>query len=150
MTGLLNRRGLFDTLDALIQTKEEFYLCYLDLNKFKFINDTYGHNVGDTVLRFFTNEVQRLTLSMPNTFARMGGDEFIIIFKGNLSEEEITDTFAAIHTSLQSAKIVSDEQFKISFSIGMAQYPRDGKTVDDLINHADKNMYIHKQSGRAE
>ncbi len=150
LTGLLNRRGLFDTLDALIQTKEEFYLCYLDLNKFKFINDTYGHNVGDTVLRFFTNEVQRLTLSMPNTFARMGGDEFIIIFKGNLSEEEITDTFAAIHTSLQSAKIVSDEQFKISFSIGMAQYPRDGKTVDDLINHADKNMYIHKQSGRAE
>ncbi len=148
LTGLLNRRGLFDTLDALIQTNKKFYLCYLDLNKFKFINDTYGHTIGDNVLRFFTNEVQRLTQSMPNTFARMGGDEFIIVFKNDISEEEITNAFSVIHTSLQTAKIVSDDQFKISFSIGMAQYPRDGKTVDDLINHADKNMYMHKQAGR--
>ena len=148
LTGLLNRRGLFDTLDALIQTNKKFYLCYLDLNKFKFINDTYGHTIGDNVLRFFTNEVQRLTQSMPNTFARMGGDEFIIVFKDDISEEEITNAFSVIHTSLQTAKIVSDDQFKISFSIGMAQYPRDGKTVDDLINHADKNMYMHKQAGR--
>ncbi len=150
LTGLLNRRGLFDTLDALIQTNKKFYLCYLDLNKFKFINDTYGHTIGDNVLRFFTNEVQRLTQSMPNTFARMGGDEFIIVFKNDISEEEITNAFSVIHTSLQTAKIVSDDQFKISFSIGMAQYPRDGKAVDDLINHADKNMYMHKQSGRAD
>lgn len=148
LTGLLNRRGLFDTLDALIQTNKKFYLCYLDLNKFKFINDTYGHTIGDNVLRFFTNEVQRLTQSMPNTFARMGGDEFIIVFKDDISEEEITNAFSVIHTSLQTAKIVSNDQFKISFSIGMAQYPRDGKTVDDLINHADKNMYMHKQAGR--
>ncbi len=148
LTGLLNRRGLFDTLDALIQTNKKFYLCYLDLNKFKFINDTYGHTIGDNVLRFFTNEVQRLTQSMPNTFARMGGDEFIIVFKNDISEEEITNAFSVIHTSLQTAKIVSDDQFQISFSIGMAQYPRDGKTVDDLINHADKNMYMHKQAGR--
>ncbi len=148
LTGLLNRRGLFDTLDALIQTNKKFYLCYLDLNKFKFINDTYGHTIGDNVLRFFTNEVQRLTQSMPNTFARMGGDEFIIVFKNDISEEEITNAFSVIHTSLQTAKIVSDDQFKISFSIGMAQYPRDGKAVDDLINHADKNMYMHKQAGR--
>lgn len=148
LTGLLNRRGLFEALDTAILEKEPFYLCYLDLNKFKHINDTYGHNVGDNILRFFTSEVQRLTQSIPNTFARMGGDEFIIVFKDDISEEEITNAFSVIHTSLQTAKIVSDDQFKISFSIGMAQYPRDGKTVDDLINHADKNMYMHKQAGR--
>lgn len=146
LTGLLNRRGLFETLASFIQDGETFHLCYLDLNKFKFINDTYGHTVGDRVLRFFSEEVQRGIHSIPNIFSRIGGDEFIVLIRGKASDTEIEGIFDKINDSLQSVKIVDDDEFKISFSMGMASYPRDGKNIDEIINNADKNMYKDKQT----
>ena len=146
LTGLLNRRGLFETLTALMQKDEPFSLCYLDLNKFKFINDTYGHSTGDNVLLFFSQEIQRYLRAVPNTFARIGGDEFVILFHNETTEEEIAKFFEKIHHSLQSATIVNNNDFLISFSTGTACYPRDGKDIDTLINHADKNMYKDKQN----
>ena len=146
LTGLLNRRGLFETLTALMQKDEPFSLCYLDLNKFKFINDTYGHSTGDNVLLFFSQEIQRHLRAVPNTFARIGGDEFVILFHNETTEEELAKFFEKIHHSLQSATIVNNNDFLISFSTGTACYPRDGKDIDTLINHADKNMYKEKQN----
>ncbi len=132
LTGLLNRRGLFETLTALMQKDEPFSLCYLDLNKFKFINDTYGHSTGDNVLLFFAQEIQRYLRA--------------VLFHNETTEEEIAKFFEKIHHSLQSATIVNNNGFLISFSTGTACYPRDGKDIDTLINHADKNMYKDKQN----
>ncbi len=133
-------------MTALMQKDEPFSLCYLDLNKFKFINDTYGHSTGDNVLLFFSQEIQRYLRAVPNTFARIGGDEFVILFHNETTEEELAKFFEKIHHSLQSATIVNNNDFLISFSTGTACYPRDGKDIDTLINHADKNMYKDKQN----
>lgn len=145
LTGLLNRRGFFETLASFIDANKPFYLCYLDLNNFKFINDTYGHNIGDTVLLRFSEELQKNLQGIPNSFGRIGGDEFIVLLQSDISEEQIAKLFEKIQTSLHSIKLVRDDDFRISFSIGIATYPSDGKDSDALINTADKKMYSDKE-----
>ncbi len=145
LTGLLNRRGLFETLNRLIQEEKTFSLCYLDLNQFKFINDTYGHNAGDRVLCFFSEHVERGMQGIPHTFSRIGGDEFIVLVEGKNSDADIAKVFKTILDAMQNEKIV-DDGFRVSFSMGMACCPRDGRDIDRLINHADKNMYVNKRA----
>lgn len=148
LTGLLNRRGFFDALASLVQAGKPFYLCYLDLNNFKFINDTYGHNIGDNVLFHFAEVIQNNLQDIPNTVGRIGGDEFIVLLQSDMPEDEVAKLFGQLQTLLQSIKLVNDDKFRISFSIGTAYYPRDGKDGDELINTADKKMYSDKERKR--
>lgn len=145
LTGLLNRRGLFEALAAAIKKNKPFYLCFFDLNEFKFINDTYGHTVGDTVLLCFSEEIHRNTQNISHTFGRIGGDEFILLLYGETTKEEIEQHLADIQTSLQSTKLVNDNNFQISFSYGIVSYPQDGNDIDELIHIADKKMYTDKE-----
>lgn len=149
LTGLLNRRGFFETLAAFIKADKPFSLCYMDLNNFKFINDTYGHNIGDTVLIRFAEELQKNLQGIPNFFGRIGGDEFIVLLQSDISDEETAKLFEKIQTSLLSVKIAKDDDFRISFSIGIARYPDDGKDSDALIAIADKKMYTDKEHKKA-
>lgn len=145
LTGLLNRRGLFEKLAELIKGSGSFCLYYLDLNEFKFFNDTYGHNVGDRVLQVFTEEVQS-HMNFRHVFARVGGDEFIIIVQGPECEEKTEKFFSDIRAALRSRAVVDGDDIRISFSVGKAVYPRDGKNVDALIAHADGGMYKEKRA----
>lgn len=145
LTGLLNRRGLFEELASLIKRDKPFSLCFFDLNNFKFINDTYGHNIGDNVLIYFAKEIQRNLKDIPHTLGRIGGDEFIVLLHNEISEEEITKIFGNSKNSISIAKLIKADEFIISFSTGTACYPRDGQDSDTLVNNADKKMYKDKE-----
>lgn len=143
LTGLLNRKGLFDALESLIRRGDEFTLAYIDLNYFKQINDSHGHNVGDLTLQEFTRRV-RNRLTSAHLFARVGGDEFILVDKGEqVCATDIRDVIAPEFR--QPFSLAGCPDFHLSFSCGSAVYPRDGQSIDDLVACADKRMYVDKR-----
>lgn len=150
LTGILNRRGLFERLPGLISVGKSFSLYYLDLNKFKAFNDTYGHAVGDRILQLFAACVRK-RMDFPHFFARIGGDEFILIAYGEENEEKADRLFKGIRVALQDQAVEGAGDVRISFSMGKAVYPRDGSNTDELIAHADADMYLEKRgrSGRS-
>lgn len=147
LTGILNRRGAFQALESLLGiTDKKFVLCYMDLNKFKMINDSFGHNIGDQVLRYFTSTFEQY-INKNHIFARMGGDEFVLIFKDTDSEVEVDLFFNHIYKEFEKELVLNKKQsLYVTFSIGKAVYPRDGVTIDELIAVADNAMYQQKQS----
>lgn len=145
LTGALNRRGIFRALERLMaQHGSQFVLCYLDLNKFKHVNDTYGHAFGDFMLRQFAEAVDS-RLSQEHLCARIGGDEFVVILPGTTDSEAVKEELGRIRQnmiiSMPGGKAGNIE---VSFSLGCAAYPRDGCSVDELIARADEAMYREK------
>lgn len=147
LTGTLNRRGVFQALEALLaEPQAHFTLCYIDLNQFKSINDTYGHNTGDQMLRQFAAVFMR-RIQENHIFARIGGDEFIFICKE--AEEAVDAFFAQVRADLRQAVVeVPGGALTIAFSMGKASYPADGKTIDALIASADSEMYREKMRAK--
>lgn len=153
LTGLPNRR-LFNTrlkeaIARAERNEETFALLFIDVDNFKRINDTLGHKVGDEVLLHFTETVREMTREN-DTFARMSGDEFVLILDG------VDDGADAQHFSQRIIDAVShpyrtDEgDLLLSASIGVALYPGDGNTPENLVRNADMAMYRAKQSGKAQ
>lgn len=142
LTGVLNRRGLFIEMDALLMNKgAKFILCYMDLNRFKNINDEFGHSMGDRVLQQFAF-VLKQHINQQHIFGRIGGDEFILIFKDSDNLEEADRFLLDVSEELANLDMLAQTQdIKISFSIGMAVFPADADTIDGLIEHADHAMY---------
>lgn len=145
LTGILNRRGMFHILNEIITRKDcEFLLCYMDLDRFKEINDTFGHNVGDKVLQSFTYEVQK-QMKEQHIFARIGGDEFVFVFKDTTNKTEAVQFFQKVKQELRSTAVVAHtKDLPINFSVGVAVFPIDGESIDDLIGFADNEMYKEK------
>lgn len=127
--------------------KRLFSILLIDLDRFKSFNDKYGHVYGDEALKYFSSSM-RLSMGGMGFFTiRYGGDEFIIVFPGKGSAE-------AYHLSKQlevnikaRPLLLKGRLFKMSFSGGVAAYPEDGETIEDLINNADKAMYFSKRHG---
>jgi len=147
LTKVPNRYLLLDRLSHLITQSErndyKFALLFIDIDKFKLINDTKGHIFGDQVLK---EVASRLNGSIRNsdTLARFGGDEFIILLE-NISNKSDASTLAeTLITTLKTEFIVEDEKVDLSCSIGVAIFPDDGNTTDSLITTADKAMYQTK------
>ncbi len=151
VTGLPNRELLKSTLATKIEeAKAEGKLCavtFFDLDKFKDVNDTYGHAAGDKLLQMIANRV-RAVLKKEDFIARIGGDEFILI-QGGLSRNGVQTT---IYATINRILTIVHEPFNIdgkiahiSTSIGTAIYGIDGESVDDLIRHADMAMYEAKK-----
>lgn len=145
LTGILNRRGMFHILNEIITKKDcEFLLCYMDLDRFKEINDTFGHNVGDKVLQSFTHEVQK-QMKEQHIFARIGGDEFVFVFKDTTDKTDAVQFFQKVKQELCSTAVVAHtKELPIHFSVGVAVFPIDGESIDDLIGFADNEMYKEK------
>ncbi|MGH1485375.1 MAG: putative bifunctional diguanylate cyclase/phosphodiesterase [Cellvibrionaceae bacterium] len=148
LTGLLNRRGLDKKLKELEEIEQPFMLCYIDLDGFKLINDSFGHGTGDHVLQ---SVAERLLTSLPaNSFAcRFGGDEFVVglVLDQQMIDEEL---FAGSLVSTLS-DIYYDELSRpmaLSASIGVIQYPTDVDNIMDVVLCADAAMYEAKQSGK--
>lgn len=150
LTGALNRRGMLAALTDLLKTEScKLILCYIDLNKFKFFNDKFGHGVGDKILQKFAETFVK-NIGKKHLFARMGGDEFVLVFEDTDSETEIQTFFDLIKHEMN--RICVDERMNgitITFSVGKALYPSQCKNLDDLLSCADRDMYMNK-TGKAE
>lgn len=146
LTGVLNRRGLFRILENRIREDgRPFILCYIDLDKFKETNDLFGHGAGDGVLEHFVKVLQS-HIRDKGLIARIGGDEFIVIFENTDRRAEAEEVFRKIDQELKEPVYVGGKnQVQISYSVGTAVYPSDGKTVAELMASADQAMYSIKR-----
>ena len=151
LTGVPNRLLLGDRLRlALVQTTRARTLmavCYLDLDDFKPINDTWGHEVGDRLLVEMAGRLQRC-LRGGDTVARLGGDEFVLLLLGLERVEECESALQRVLQAVAAPVVVDDQVLMVSASIGVAVYPFDSDEPDALLRNADHAMYQAKQAGR--
>ncbi|MGR6834284.1 sensor domain-containing diguanylate cyclase [Aliivibrio wodanis] len=145
LTNLPNRRQLLNIIETNIKNTPliSFFLVYIDLNNFKPINDTYGHAIGDKVLIEFGRRAQAL-MHNRNFCARIGGDEFVLFFTPSNELPNIEQLINHINKEINHPFHIHDLYLPLSASLGIAQYPKDGKSSDTLLHFADKNMYSNK------
>lgn len=152
LTQLPNRRLFHDRLEQEIKrAQRELYLIalfFIDLDRFKEVNDTLGHEVGDQLLVEAAARI-RLCVRDYDTVARLGGDEFTVVLSELHNISDIGRIAQDIIDKLSEPFILSDREVYISASIGIAIYPDDASSVDDLIKHADQTMYVAKSDGRS-
>lgn len=150
LTGLLNRAAFLQCLDKSLDTdhtsRPKFALLFLDLDRFKEINDRYGHSIGDKILRLVGKRLQRSVRSS-DLICRYGGDEFLIMLK-NISPCNVKTFTAKIDKQFQAPFIVNDEAISLGVSIGVSFCPHEHKSVTDLIEQADREMYNSKRASR--
>jgi len=151
LTGLANRTLLKDRMLKSVQiakrNKGQLAVLFLDLDHFKLINDTLGHNVGDDLL-IHISSILKSHIRTSDTLSRLGGDEFVILLPSisNISDVEI---FAKkIQQSLEIKHRIASHELYITSSIGVAVFPNNGDTCDELIRNADTAMYEAKNDGR--
>lgn len=145
LTKLYSRSYSLDLVSRLIKENTEFSIFYIDLNKFKVVNDLYGHDVGDVVLKEVSKRLK--SLEKENLlFARLGGDEFIGVYQ-SVDDNKINELGQKIDKVLEEHILVSESEFTISASLGVARYPYDSDNVDDLIKLSDMAMYKSKKAG---
>ena len=151
LTGLPNRRYFFQKLDELIEASAEadtrFALAIFDLDRFKPINDTYGHNIGDRVLAETGRRLAAFA-SADVTIARLGGDEFGLLVRSPGSPAEIIAFCDEICVALQKPIRVGEIQVVTGCSGGLAKYPRAGRDADTLFDRADYALYHAKEHCR--
>lgn len=150
LTGLANRKMFLERLEQEIDSvtdDEEVNILFFDLDGFKHINDTLGHESGDHLLRIVSNRAGGL-ISDKDTLARLGGDEFIIILRHAKGSTRSTDVAHALLTLVSDTCIISGQKTKISASLGIAKFPQDGVTTDELVRNADAAMYAAKGAGK--
>ncbi|MEG3861248.1 EAL domain-containing protein [Microcoleus sp. herbarium12] len=151
LTGLPNRILFNDRLQAsLIQAKKTqkmLAVLFLDLDRFKKINDTLGHAAGDRLLEGFAGRISD-TLRSTDTVARWGGDEFTVLLPEVNALEDALKTAQRILDNLKPAFKLEEQQFHISSSIGIAVYPNDGEDAETLVKNADAALYCAKERGR--
>jgi diguanylate cyclase (GGDEF)-like protein/PAS domain S-box-containing protein len=148
LTGICNRRKSMEELDNELQRslryERPFSVLMVDLDRFKIINDRFGHSAGDVVLQRFVQTVQPI-LRSTDTFGRWGGEEFIIV----LSETDRNGALRMaerVRKAVSTSELISGEQ--VSVSIGIASLPEGPKNRDELVNAADAALYRAKESGR--
>jgi diguanylate cyclase (GGDEF)-like protein/PAS domain S-box-containing protein len=151
LTGIPNRTLLSDRMkQAIARTAREqnmMAVCYLDLDEFKPINDTLGHEAGDHVLIEIVQRIQS-AIRGGDTVARLGGDEFVILLLGQERGEECSATLSRLLTVIAEPINIMGKSLCLSASIGVSIYPLDDEDSDTLLRHADQAMYVAKQSGK--
>jgi len=150
LTGLPNRILLKDRFNVAIAQAQRVHkklaVIFLDLDRFKDVNDTLGHNAGDRLLFAGGNRLTEL-LRKTDTVARIGGDEFLLLLPDIDRVEDATTIAQRVLDRVRDSFIVNGHEISITASIGIAIYPDDGNDVNTLVNRADKAMYNSKQKG---
>ena len=152
LTGLPNRRLLEDRMAQAIKTagrtRQIVAVLFLDLDYFKIVNDTYGHPVGDQLLRLVATRLKGL-LRAEDTVARIGGDEFVILLSNLTSDLQAITMAEKVVKVLTEPFQLSGKSLNIGVSVGVALYPEHDTNEKNLIRHADNAMYAAKRQGRS-
>ena len=151
LTGLPNRTLLNDRLEMGIaqanRSGTSLAVCFMDLDGFKAVNDTFGHGAGDLLLVEVSRRLMKISRAT-DTVGRIGGDEFLLIFSEIAKPEECHELLKRIVDAMSEPFLINAIPVKIAASIGVALYPDDVTDGTLLLRHADQAMYIAKQSGR--
>ena len=151
LTGLPNRILFLDRLHQALATwrrqHDRFAVMFLDLDKFKTINDTYGHQAGDIVLREVATRL-RACVRRVDTISRLGGDEFVVLLADIKGADQAAHVAGAVTQAIARPIDIGGQALSLSTSIGVALCPDDGDEVETLLHHADIAMYHAKQDGR--
>lgn len=151
LTGLPNRNLLLDRLDQAIAAAQRnrtcFALVYIDVDRFKNINDRFGHEVGDDVLRAVAARL-RGALRESDTLGRLGGDEFVSIIDKTGDSEALSWVAGKLVAACTQLRFFDGSHCAVTVSVGVSVYPRDGQTAQALLKAADGAMYQAKTAGR--
>ncbi len=148
LTGLPNRAFFNDRLAMALHFAERhnhrLFLAMFDLNKFKHINDTFGHAMGDELLKMLALRVTS-TFRKTDTIARIGGDEFVLLLSELSGEFNKEDVCCKLSRLIEEPFVCKGKMLYVGTSIGTAVYPENGKTSDELLRYADDQMYMAKK-----
>jgi diguanylate cyclase (GGDEF)-like protein len=153
LTGVSNRRGFYEYLESILAQRRrrrsgQLVLFFVDLDHFKELNDAYGHQVGDEILRVIAERLSE-TARPSDQVARLGGDEFILVMNGLPENAEIlTEIAGRILSSLRAPIVALGTTVNLTASVGITVAPEHVTSADQLVNSADRAMYMAKHAGR--
>ena len=146
LTGLANRRAFETALQEKIDWREQFCVLFVDLNKFKAVNDTYGHKAGDAVLIETAKRLKKVFRRRSDIVARLGGDEFVILSKGHMGEEKNEFIEHRLREAFADSFVYKGQPLKISPSFGLVEVTKKSKNAETVLQQADKAMYRAKNT----
>lgn len=164
LTDLPNRRLFIEQLETAIvsanRRRSRFTLMFLDLDRFKYVNDTYGHHIGDELLRQASTRIKQCvresdfvakvtTRADDNRVARLAGDEFTVLLDNVDRVDEVAEIAGRLNQAFSQPFVISGTPLYVTVSIGITVFPNDGHNVQTLLQHADVAMYHAKESGRS-
>lgn len=149
LTGIATRQNIFNQIskaaDEFKLSNVPFALIIFDIDRFKSVNDRYGHIIGDTAITLVA-KIAANCLSQNDSIGRLGGDEFIIFSKGIHTTTDAEFLIRRIQNALKTPLVIGDHLIQIDISIGISFFPSDSQLVDELYEQADKAMYLAKKS----
>ncbi|TEW43555.1 bifunctional diguanylate cyclase/phosphodiesterase [Psychromonas algicola] len=144
LTGCYNRSVLPHLTDKLIKSQKNFSLLYIDLDNFKNINDSFGHEYGDLLLQEVSTRIQSNLAPLSGELIRYSGDEFILLLETN-DKQTIQSFTIRLLTELAKFHSIENNSFSVTGSIGITRYPNDSRSLDTLISYAENSMAIAKK-----
>jgi diguanylate cyclase (GGDEF)-like protein len=147
LTGIANRVLFVERLNHAVTERQPFAVCVFDLDRFKIINDSLGHGAGDALLKHVSERLLSIVRAS-DIVARAGGDEFLLLLRNLSSAEEIEALIARWMSALSQPYMLTGLELHVSPSIGIARFPIDGTSAEELLARADEAMYFAKRSGR--
>lgn len=151
LTGLANRTALHEQLQTILaggsDQIEGGALLFIDVDNFKVVNDTLGHSYGDALLIEIAKQLRNLC-GTSQFIARMGGDEFVVLFKQLQTQREVCDYVKTLKDFFSTSVIIEEKKTHVTCSIGITYFPSDGVTADTLLQNADLAMYKAKSNGK--
>lgn len=143
LTGLMNRYSFSETVTDVLSSHKYCAVLLMDLNKFKVINDTLGHHVGDELLKLVAERLKKV-LRAHDYIARLGGDEFAVLLTQYETSDNLLAVLRRLHKAFELPFALEEQQVEVGCSIGVAMYPSHGTNAVDLVKRADVAMYISK------
>jgi diguanylate cyclase (GGDEF)-like protein len=151
LTGLINRSYLKEELEILInlanRNNKKLAVVFIDIDNFKYINDTFGHDVGDILLVKVSKRLKN-SVRKSDVVSRIGGDEFILVLNNIDQIIDINKVLDKLKNTLTKPIYIKDLKLQITFSAGISIYPNDAKNIEDLLKFADIAMYESKKQGK--
>ncbi len=144
LTGVYNRRKFIEVLQKACQVQKPFLLCYMDFDRFKEVNDTYGHDVGDELLQAGAKRLVSC-IRREDMLFRIGGDEFVAYIRDPGTEESRAARVDMLNARMQEPFHFDAVVLYMRISVGYVLYPRDAKSSEELVRMADHRMYVEKQ-----
>lgn len=147
LTGVLNRETGVSYLNYLIQNKTPVTVCMIDIDNFKNVNDSYGHMIGDEVLKNIAKSIEE-AMNNKGVLSRYGGDEFLAIIPNVTEYNDVWAICHDINLKMRNVKVKDIDDLNVTVTTGISRYPLDGASYDNIVNTADKALYRGKIKGR--